>query len=104
MTITVKSNVRHNGKSYNSGDVISDIKEKDAKRLIDLGVAFFDGEKVTNRTDYAELLDDEFTATELKEAAKEAGLEFPGNISKENLIKQIVKEGKAEQFIVIEGE
>lgn len=108
--IIAKENIRHNGVEYNADQEILDIENKDAERLVSLGVAFFMrqgnlGQDTTNiKLDKRELLDNTFNATELKEAAHEVGLEFPGNISKVNLIELIISSEKADEVLSVEFE
>lgn len=122
--------VRHDGKTYEPGETIENIKENEAQRLVSLGVAFFIGqvniphdehqevstnkqdstdeehqEVSTNKQDsvdetvnYEEELD-LIEYNDLKLVAKEVGLEFKGNISKKNLIKLILEEGKTDDIL-----
>jgi hypothetical protein len=105
--IIAKGKIRHNGVVFDADDEIIDIEEKDAKRLVDLGVAFFMHQEtpIQNiKLDKKELLDNAFNATELKEAAREVGLEFPGNISKAKLIELIISTEKADEVLSVEFE
>lgn len=107
--IQVNSKVTHNGKSYQSGDVIEDIDKEAATRLVNLGVALFvstifketedtlENTEVPETSDYDEI-DQEYNYEELKTLAKEVGIEFPGNISKAKLIDKIIEENKVELF------
>lgn len=112
--IITKERIRHNGVEYAVNAKIEDINEKDAERLVNLGVAFYlevvqvpadDGgeNKDPNQVDLtpeeaAEELDKLFDYAELKEAAKTVELEFAGNISKANLIALILEQNKAEEI------
>jgi len=108
--IIVKERIRHNGVDYEEDDEIVNIDITEAERLVKLGVAFFmrQGIPLQNiediKLDKRELLDNAFNATELKEAAQEVGLEFPGNISKVNLIELIVSSEKADEVLSVEFE
>lgn len=111
MEIELKSNVRHNGKLYKAGDIIENISEGEAKRLVKLGDAFFIGKRNSKNVDPAppppdKKLDenllkdfkDAYEYPELKEAAAEIGLEFPGNISFEKLVQLIIDNDKVDEF------
>jgi hypothetical protein len=98
--IELTEKIRHNGKVYSSGGVIKNIEKEEAKRLVELGVAFFVSAEVET-DDYSELLDKAFNADELKEVSKEIGLEFPGNISKGKLIEKIIDEGLEEDVLAL---
>lgn len=108
--IIASGKIKHNGVKYIDGDEIVDITEVDAKRLVDLGVAFFMHQRspvqdITKiKLDNRELMDNTFNAAELKDAAKEVGLEFPSNISKANLIELILSSNKADEVLAVEFE
>lgn len=105
--IIANGKIRHNGVVYETDDEILDIDKKEAERLVNLGVAFFiDGATPYNvkGVDFGVQLDENFNATELKEAAQEVGLEFPGNISKANLIELIITSEKAQEVLSVEFE
>lgn len=107
--IQANSKVTHNGRSYQNGDIIEDIDQEAATRLVNLGVAFFlsvilketeddpENTGIPETSDYAEL-DQAYNYEELKTLAKELGIEFPGNISKTKLIDKIIEEDKVELF------
>lgn len=107
--IQVNSKVTHNGRAYQSGDIIEDIEKEAATRLVNLGVAFFvsvilketeddpENTGVPETSDYAEL-DQAYKYEDLKTLAKEVGMEFPGNISKAKLIDKIIEEDKVDLF------
>lgn len=112
--IKLKGKVTHDGKSYEPGQTIEKINNKQAQRLIDLGVAFFIGEKQnsstpenknqddTNHPDNDVNLKEELDAidyNDLKEVSKEIGLEFKGNISKKDLITLIIENEKAQEIL-----
>lgn len=107
--IEITGNVKHDGESFVSGDKIEKIKEEQAQRLVDLGVAFFidskvaDNDKDPNNALRKEI-DEAFGYADLKEAALAVGLEFPGNISMQNLIDLVINEGKAEEVFSITEE
>ncbi|MBM7580014.1 DUF7210 family protein [Jeotgalibacillus terrae] len=104
MSVKVNENetVRHNGKTYVQGDTITDIDEKDAERLIQLKVAAADGEFKLNLgepdppNDFDQSSFDGIEYAELKAAAKDAGLEFAGNISHAKLIDLVLESDKTE--------
>lgn len=108
MIVNIKAidNIRHNGTLYRDGDIIENINIKEAERLVDLKVALFTGEISSEykEPDLRVQLDENFNATELKEAAQEVGLEFPGNIKKADLIDLIIKSEKAEEVLNVEFE
>lgn len=105
--------IRHNGETYEPGEKINKITEKEAQRLVDLGVAFFIGEnyevEAADKPEEVEPVEDQginieeelesIDYSDLKELAKEVGLEFAGNISKKNLIALIIEENKAEDIL-----
>lgn len=114
--IITKECIRHNGKDYAVNARIEDISEKDAERLVNLGVAFYpeivqvpaggnldsngdgDGDPdVLTPEEAAKELDKLFDYAELREAAKTVGIGFAGNISKANLIALILEQNKAEE-------
>lgn len=104
--IKAKEMIRHNGVLYEADSVIKDISPKEAERLVKLGVAFFIEETSNEDTNtgFRVRLDENFNATELKEAAQEVGLEFPGNIKKADLIELIITSEKAEEVLSVEFE
>lgn len=95
-------------KTITPGSQINGLTEDEENLLINSGAAervtFIISEEAQDAdpADYLKILDEEFNATELKEAAKGIGLEFAGNISKENLIKLIIEKGKVEDIIDLE--
>lgn len=48
MNLISKGNVKHDGKWFEEGDKISKVKKEEGQRLIDLGVAYEDGEEDTD--------------------------------------------------------
>ena len=108
--IIAKERIKHNGATYEPNDEIWNIEERDAQRLVDLGVAFFMQESNVNEDsensipDFRGLLDSSFKATELKDAAKEIGIEFPGDVTKANLIELIIDMDKVEEIMGVEFE
>ncbi|MCM3567856.1 hypothetical protein [Neobacillus mesonae] len=105
--IQLLESVRHSGKVYSTGEVITKIKDKEAQRLVNLGVAFFVGDSFKKQdendlkpdVDDYQALDDAYTLEELKEVAQTIeGLEFKGNISKKDLITLIIESGKLGAF------
>lgn len=118
MSVECKGRISHDGESYEPGEVIEKISEEEAQRLVDLGVAFFvpgkgrisaqtnentppdkhnNGESKPPTND-----DDPFEGIELadlKEAAKEAGVNFNANIGFETLVERIKEEGKVEDVL-----
>lgn len=104
--IEVKERVTHNSVTYEAGSRIEKINKEQAQRLVDLGAAFFIEEIKEKESDHEFLLrlDEAFNATELKDVAKYVGLDFPGNISKANLLQTIVNEKKAEEILTLVGE
>ncbi|WP_163538299.1 hypothetical protein [Gracilibacillus sp. YIM 98692] len=110
MSLQTKERVRHNGIVFEPGKTIEEISEKDAKRLIDLGVAFFVSEKEEITENQEENLGEEYSVNaeeelhlieyvDLKTVAKEVGLDFAGNISKKNLIDLIIEEEKVKEIL-----
>lgn len=117
----LKMPIRHNGVRYKKDEFIPEIEldEQSAKRLLFLNViskAVQDDEKLvevvqpidvnsqdkvtdTSEESVEEVLDLNFEWDELKEEAKVLGLEWKGNISKENLIKLIVKNELQSHFL-----
>lgn len=105
--------IRHDGKIYEPGEKINKITQKEAKRLVDLGVAFFIGEK--DEVDDSKKLEEKaatedqginieeelesIDSNDLKVLAKEVGLEFSKSISKKNLIALIIEKNKAEDIL-----
>jgi topoisomerase IA-like protein len=65
MSVKVKGRVKHNGLIYREGEVIEEITEKEAERLIELGVAEKDKEAEKRRKDKDK------AAAEAKEKAEE---------------------------------
>lgn len=111
MAIKVNSIVRHNGEFYHPGDIIEKIQKKEAARLIEkkLGeeivlevsdtVEDKEPEKLGHVETTEETLDLNFNTTELKDGAKEQGLDFKANISKKEIIDLIVSAEKVEYFL-----
>lgn len=106
--IKLLEKVQHNHDKFDVGDIIQEINKDDAKRLVDLGVAFFVSENgvPVEHTEIEETPEDGnpeelqlIDYQDLKEIASELGLTFPGNISKEKLINLIVKEKKISEVL-----
>ncbi|MBT2717545.1 hypothetical protein [Bacillus sp. ISL-57] len=116
MAIELNEKVRHNGVTFLAGDIIEKIKNVEAERLVDLGVASFVREipslpknEVSGsdqivppvhdpEADY-QALDEAYTLEELKEtAAGVEALNFKGTISKKDLITLIIESGKIDEF------
>lgn len=102
--IRLNEKVTHDGKTYDPGEEIEKINKNQAQRLVDLGVAFFVGQKQyslppddVNENAAEEL--DTIDYRDLKEMAKDIGLDFPGNVSKKNLIDLIIEEEKADKIL-----
>lgn len=100
--------VRHNHRRFEKGDTIKDIKKEEGQRLVDLGAAVRIGGNqskpdVADSVDYKKLLNDDFKADELKEAAVVAGVVFDEKTTKADLIDDIIEQEKAEE-ILAEGE
>ncbi len=131
MKVQATTNIRHNGKHYKSGDPITDISDIEAKRLVKLQDAFFIGKEtvisdigVADGTEYLlnnggnpqnssdedneafKAIDEAYESyIELKNAALEVdGLEFPGNISKKNLINLIIEKDMVNEFLEDDAE
>ncbi|MGE6379554.1 hypothetical protein [Peribacillus muralis] len=116
MAIELNEKVRHNGETFLVGDIIENIKQVEAKRLVDLGVASFvreipslsenevpgsdqDISPVHDPEEDYQALDEAYTLEDLKEtAAGVEGLDFKGTISKKDLIALIIKSGKIDEF------
>jgi hypothetical protein len=97
------------------GEEIVPLSKEEQTRLVNIGAAewieHLSGDDVKPPQDmeaddinYYQILEDEFDPAELKEAAKEAGIEFAGNISKKNLINLIIEEDKVKDIIDLEVE
>ncbi|EON70405.1 hypothetical protein [Lysinibacillus sphaericus] len=112
----VLSSLRHNSRRYDLGDFLEEsaITEKESARLLQLGVvtsvvkedaAVIPAIKESIETNGLEeepiekTLDLNFDLDELKEGAKNQGLEWKGNISKPNIISLIVKNDKTTYFL-----
>lgn len=117
-TYNVEAWLSHQGKYYKKGDKIKAelLSKKQQSQLVKKGV-------ISRAADYADLnvvIDDEkavddvppgedepiektldlnFEWDELKDEAKSIGLEWKGNISKENLIKLIIESDKQTHFL-----
>ncbi|WP_312908046.1 hypothetical protein [Tissierella praeacuta] len=107
----IKHKIKVGDIEYGIGEVIEGLSKEEEDRLVVEGYA--EGVKVIvqksvegngEETDIKLQLDENFNATELKEAAQAVGLEFPGNISKANLIEQIIELKKAEEVLNVEFE
>lgn len=129
MAYKLNTNVLHSGTEYKSGAVISgeDMSKKDIERLINSGVAVMTNDPVdveekpkkaaiietpksavddlqgaedllTDDEVYKEI-DEAFNHAEIKREAEVLGMKFPGNISKKDLIDQILKEEKDDHFL-----
>lgn len=125
-SVKLNENVRHNQNDYGINEVIHDLSEKEAQRLVKLGAGYIVGESgnpllnenneknippidppelTQEETDLREDLKAQFEYSELKKAAKEElGLEFQGNISHEKLISLIIESGKANDLFEEDGE
>jgi|GEM_PF-1111608 len=115
----VEAWLRHKGKYYKKGDTIDSrlLNPNQQKQLVKKGVITLpsdystvlndDNEEIddnNNKTpdgeeSIEEILDLNFEWDELKEEAKSIGLEWKGNISKENLIKLIIENGEENHFL-----
>lgn len=112
----VLSPLRHNGERYYLGDFLaeSSITEKESARLLKLGVVtsvvkeearVIPTVKELTETNVLEdepiekTLDLNFELDELKEGAKQQGLEWKGNISKPKIIALIVENDKTAYFL-----
>lgn len=112
----VLSPLRHNGERYYLGDFLAEsaITEKESVRLLKLGVVTAvvkEDEKViptVKEPTETNVLEDEpiektldinFELDELKDGAKQQGLEWKGNISKPNIIALIVENDKTAYFL-----
>lgn len=110
--LQVRSRIIHNGKTYEPDEIIEDIKNDEATRLVDLGVAFFvktipvsnddTGKSGNTNIEDAEDLDKAYKADGLKEMATSIGMEFDEKITKTNLINQIIDEGRVDEFFTEE--
>lgn len=125
MSVKVIYSVRHNGASYLPGDVINEISDTEAERLVSLGAAYSYGDQhfpvskvapepkgdsngdeddnksdglLTELEEIASDLDASYTLEELKERSNEIGFEFKNSISKKELIALIISENKADDF------
>lgn len=103
--IKLNGNVTHDKVEYKTGETIENIDKAAATRLVNLGVAVFIsdilqeiGKVEVIESHDAEELDSTYEYSDLKELAKEIGMEFPNNITKAKLIEQIIYEDKVEQF------
>ena len=108
----VESWLRHQNKYYKKGDIIDAelLTQKQQAQLVkrgvisraadytDLGVSTAADESLKNES-VEETLDVNFTLDELKDGAKEEGLEFKSNISKVKLIDLIIKSEKQNYFL-----
>lgn len=112
----VLSSLRHNGERYYLGDFLaaSAIAEKESARLLKLGVVtavvkedetVIPTVKEPTETNVLEdepiekTLDLNFELDELKDGAKQQGLEWKGNISKSNIIALILENDKTAYFL-----
>lgn len=111
MAVKVNKIIRHDGEFYYPDDVIFQIKDAEAKRLVKKGLAqIIDIEEVEETSTNAinelnheetleEVLDLNFNTDELKVGAKEQGLNFKANISKKDLIALIAEENAENYFL-----
>ncbi|MEA0556462.1 hypothetical protein U1P98_23190 [Lysinibacillus irui] len=112
----VLSPLRHNGERYYLGDFLSEsaITEKESARLLKLGIVTsvikedaivtptvkdLDETNVLEEEPIEKTLDLNFELDELKDGAKQQGLEWKGNISKSNIIALIVENDKTAYFL-----
>jgi flagellar biosynthesis/type III secretory pathway M-ring protein FliF/YscJ len=112
--VKVINTVRHDGKIYEAGQIIQKISDDQAKRLTDMGVAFFVDQKEASETPSVQLTDEQkqiyadldtaYGYDELKQVAANVGMTFKGNISKKDLILQIISENKVGEFLEEEEE
>ncbi|MFJ7407128.1 MULTISPECIES: hypothetical protein [unclassified Lysinibacillus] len=112
----VLSILRHNGKRYCLGDFLAEsiLSEKESDRLLKLGVITaavkevdvvipnVEGsteDHITEEESIEKILDLNFEPDELKDGAKQQGLDWKGNISKANIIALIVENDKTAFFL-----
>lgn len=131
MAYKLNTNVLHSGTEYKSGAVISgdDMSKKDIERLINSGAAVMTNDPVDEESKPEKSVDNEspepaedelqsaedlmsddevykeidenFNHAELKREAEVLEMKFPGNISKKDLIDQILEEEKDDHFLDI---
>lgn len=105
MVIKLNERVTHDGEVFEPGKMITKIKDEQAERLVNLGVASFvetvqvQDEDPPEGPPVGDNLFEGIELAELKDAAKEVGVEFSGNIGLETLIKRIEEEGKTEAVL-----
>ena len=111
MDIILIEKITHNGITYNTGDFITGIDEKSAKRLIDLGVAFsinppkeqvgvFEG---LTQEEYEQLvteLDRSANKEPLVDAARNVGVELSEELkTKREIIDAIIEQNLEDEVL-----
>jgi|GEM_PF-5225195 len=98
--IKLKQTVIHDGKTFEKGDTIEKIEQKQADRLVRLGAAFLIGEKADGPDNSQVAVElDEIDYNDLKSLASDLDVDFKGNISKAKLIQLIIDDGKADDVL-----
>lgn len=112
MTLRALESIRHSGVTYKPGDILKGLSKEDSERLLSLRSAekvetYDDVKQVVQQFEvdpelYKELRDDldaNYNADELKRAAKNAGVQFGSNDTKEKVMEAIIKQGKVELLL-----
>lgn len=107
-----KENIRHSGKNFEAGDVLKGLSKKDEERLLKLkAIEKVITEKEIEKNEqtiditpelYKELrdaLDENYNADELKSEAREVGVQFEANATKEKVMEAIITQGKADELL-----
>lgn len=102
----------HDGERFTPGQVITNLDDETTKRLVESDAAFFVGHMdlynelpesknidVADEENPREVIEENFTLEELKASAAEFKMKFPSNIKKQNLLDQIIAEGKEQSFL-----
>lgn len=107
--VKLTGRVLYNDKDYKPGDIINDIDNEAAERLVKGNVAFFVGHHLNEElTPVSSTVEEEpvedvlkanFTLEELKEEADTFDLKYPKSITKPEMIKLIIEEGKAQHYL-----
>lgn len=112
MTLRALENIRHSGVNYKPGDILKGLSKKDSERLLFLRSAenvetYAEVKNVVQDLDvdpelFKELRDDldaNYNADDLKRAAKNAGVQFEPNDTKEKVMEAVIKQGKVELLL-----
>lgn len=110
--LRVLNTINHSGTVYKAGDIIKGLSEKESERLLRLRavekvVTEKEIEQKVNKFEvdpdvFKELrdaLDENYNADELKAAAREVGVQFESNATKEKVMEAIITQGKADELL-----